>query len=191
MKFVRGTKDAARNLAKLFKNWNAYLEMNPTLKKYIKVVSNDGETHPADCVFYDVTEDPAVDTWMLRAIAEICSVAVENPSEYLLGVMEKNNIPYTRVNSQEALKALGLSFTYVDGKSKTTMDLIADFHMDDKEYKDNFNEACKLCDQVPGSYIKSGDYVIYKGKLAEIMNLPLEAFAQMKIDSDLFKKLNS
>ena len=138
---------------------------------------------------YNVTGDRKIDRWMIALFkAKNLDVVVSEPSKYLNELIF--NETFIKIPPQEPVKALGFSFTYVDNDTETTIDMISDCNVNEKKYEEEFKSAKEMCDLNPGSYIKSGDNIIYKGKIAELMDLPLESFIDMKVDSELFKKLN-
>lgn len=123
-------------------------------------------------------------------------VVVDN-NEAGLRAVERAHVTAT-TKSIESPKEPGFSFTYVDPDGETTIDMIKDCNGNLKEYDDNYHYAQSLCDEIPRSYIYSGDTdnVVYRHgwgiqkTIKAISNIiPVELVDMSQVDlKNLFKE---
>lgn len=156
----------------------AWVQLLPKAKKLFNNTLNLRK--PGDllqdelCIDYPVTGKEKTDVMVLKYCRQngIRVVLSDMPDEYISKITNEAKVSpiLKKMNEQPGL---GVWFTYVSPEGEETtisqLEILKGGQFDFEGYEAEFREAQKWVDEHPGSYIKSGDSVIYRGKISEIL----------------------
>lgn len=164
----------AKQFAGIIKNIDVICE-RMGIKKQVQIMSCDNDEYCADYIEYQVTGREEVDAPLLKYCNQhgIKLMVNSDGSEYLNNIIRKHRIIIVREGAPEDEPGLGMWFTYVSPEGEETtisqLEILKDGQFDFDGYEAEFREAKKWVDEHPGSYITSGENVIYRGNVYQIL----------------------
>lgn len=126
------------------------------------------------CIDYPVTGKEKTDVMVLKYCRqhEIRVVLSDMPDEYISKITNEAKVsPILKKIAEKP--SLGLQFTYYPAPDSDEEELTFSWYgedaLSDEEYNEAYEDAKKWVDEHPGSYIKSGESVIYRGNVYQIL----------------------
>lgn len=172
-----GTTEDAKQTTEILKNFDKVCQVMG-MKKQVQVISCEEDEYNADYLEFTVTGRPEVDTPILKFCNQnkIKLALNTKGSEYLSRLLADNNIMVEYMAKPEEQPGLGMSFTYVPAEGAddaevtiSQLEMTKDGVMDFDGYEQEYKTAKKWVDEHPGSYIKSGESIIYRGNVYQIL----------------------
>ena len=172
-----GTTEDAKQTTEILKNFDKVCQLMG-MKKQVQIISCEEDEYNADYFEFTVTGRPEVDTPILKFCNQnkIKLALNTKGSEYLSRLLADNNIVVEYMAKPEDKPGLGMSFTYVPAKGAddaevtiSQLEMTKDGVMDFDGYEQEYKTTKKWVDEHPGSYIKSGESVIYRGNVYQIL----------------------
>ena len=127
-----------------------------------------------DCIDYPVTGNEKADTMVLAYCRQhsINVVLSAKPDDYISRICNKAKVCPILIPVVEE-PSLGLQFTYHPAPGADEEELTFSWYgedaLSDEEYKQAYEDAKQWVDEHPGAYITSGEDVIYRGKMVQIL----------------------
>lgn len=169
-----GTTEDAKQTTEILKNFDKVCQLMD-MKKQVQVISCEEDEYNADYLEFTVTGRPEVDTPILKFCNQnkIKLALNTKGSEYLSRLLADNNIMVEYMAKPDEQPGLGMWFTYVSPEGEETtisqLEILKDDQFDFDGYEQEYQTARKWVDEHPGSYIKSGESVIYRGNVYQIL----------------------
>lgn len=169
-----GTIDDAKLTVKLLQNIDTVCE-NMGIKKQVQVISCEEDEYNADYIEFTVTGKLEIDVPILKYCKQngIRLMIDSRGSDYLNGILNSYDIIVDQVPTPDYEPSLGLQFTYHPAPGSDEEELTFSWYgeeaLSDEEYKEAYEDAKKWVDEHPGAYITSGEDVIYRGKMVQIL----------------------
>lgn len=164
----------AKQFVNILKNIDTVCK-NMGMDKQVQVLSCDDDEYDADYFDYRLTGDEKVDVPILKYCNQngIKLMVNSNGSEYLNELVRKHRIIIVKETTPDYEPTLGLQFTYHPAPGADEEELTFSWYgedaLSDEEYKEAYEDAKQWVDEHPGSYITSGEDVIYRGKMVQIL----------------------
>ena len=169
-----GTTDDAKLTAQILKNIDTVCK-TMGMKKQVQIISCEEDEYNADYIEFTVTGKLEIDVPILKYCKQngIRLMINSRGSDYLNGILNSYNIIVDQVPTPDYEPTLGLQFTYHPAPGADEEELTFSWYgedaLSDKEYKEAYEDAKQWVDEHPGSYITSGEDVIYRGKMVQIL----------------------
>ena len=168
-----GTVDDAKLTVKILQNIDTVCK-NMGMKKQVQIISCEEDEYNADYIEFTVTGKLEIDVPILKYCKQngIRLMIDSRGSDYLNGILNSYDIMVDQVPAPDYEPSLGLQFTYHPAPGADEEELTFSWYgedaLSDEEYKEAYEDAKQWVDEHPGSYITSGEDVIYRGKIVEI-----------------------
>ena len=168
-----GTADDAKLTVLILKNIDKACKIMG-MKKQVQIISCEEDEYNADYIEFTVTGKLEIDVPILKYCKQngIRLMIDSRGSDYLNGILNSYDIMVDQVSAPDYEPTLGLQFTYHPAPGADEEELTFSWHgedaLSDEEYKEAYEDAKQWVDEHPGSYITSGEDVIYRGKIVEI-----------------------
>lgn len=169
-----GTTDDAKLTARILKDIDKACKIMG-MKKQVQIISCEEDEYNADYIEFTVTGKLEIDVPILKYCKQngIRLMIDSRGSDYLNGILNSYDIIVDQVSTPGYEPSLGLQFTYHPAPNSNEEELTFSWYgedaLSDEEYKEAYEDAKQWVDEHPGSYITSGEDVIYRGKMVQIL----------------------